>query len=415
MKKMQRGSAVLAALLLLNAAPALAQNFAAVDTLPWPSQGAFPAYPRDAGTPTDLWVQGGIRRDNNVLRTETNARSDTITRIGGGFRHDQRVFGRQRLVVDARGEYDAYDRFDSLNHFAYSVLGDWLWEIGNDLSGSVLLARERRQADISQTRSTVRDPVDLTRVGASGAYMVTPSMRLNAGAGIARAHRERARVAETDASSVSFGADYVSPLRNTLGVEYRRTWGDAPVPEFVAPIGTFVNNDFQERELHLVAAYALGAQLHTGGRLGRTERRYTELPGRDFSGLTYRAFIEWLPGSKTILRFDAYKAPQSVIDVAAGHLVVKGASFGPHWAASSKLVLSATFVRERRTFEGDPTRLFGEPLQDELVTLIRFGIGWEPQRHWQLSLALDRGERESNFVGRDYQFTAVMANVAWHY
>ena len=412
MKNVQRRSAALTFLLVLAAAPLTAGAFEAIDTIPWPSRGVFPAYPREDDRPTDFWVQGGVRRDDNALRLETGERSDIITRLGAGIRHETRVVGRQRVRLEARGDYYDYDRLNELDHFAYALAGDWLWEIGNNLSGTVLIGRERRQVDLAETLTERLDTTTLTRVGGTAAYLISPRFRVRGGLANTRAERSRVRETETRATSAVAGADYVSPLGNTLGFEYRATQGEAPFDEFVATVG-LVNNDYDERELSFVATYALGAQLRSGVRVGRTTRDYDELSARDFDGNTGRIFVDWLPGNKTILGFEAYREPRSVIDIAASHVLLKGFAFGPRWAATNKLVLSARFVRERREYEGDPLLATGGVLRNEVLSLVRFALGWEPQRRWQLSLALDRGERESNVAGRDYNFAAVMGNVAY--
>ena len=412
MKNIQRRSAALTFLLALAAAPLTAAAFEAIDTIPWPSRGVFPAYPREDDRPTDFWVQGGVRRDDNALRLETGERSDIITRLGAGIRHETRVVGRQRVRLEARGDYYDYDRLNELDHFAYALAGDWLWEIGNNLSGTVLIGRERRQVDLAETLTERLDTTTLTRIGGTAAYLISPRFRVRGGLASTRAERSRARETETRATSAVAGADYVSPLGNTLGIEYRATQGEAPFDEFVATLG-LVNNDYDEREVSLVATYALGPQLRSGVRVGRTSRDYDELSARDFDGNTGRIFVDWLPGNKTILGFEDYREPRSVIDIAASHVLLKGFAFGPRWAATNKLVLSARFVRERREYEGDPALTAGGVLRNEVLSLVRFALGWEPQRRWQLSLALDRGERESNAAGRDYDFAAVMGNVAY--
>lgn len=410
---MKKAQALLAASLL---APAVALAFETVDTLPWPSSGRFPAYARDEVRPTDLWVQGGIMHDDNLLRSESAAQADTVMRFGGGFRHLQRVIGRQRLVVEARADYYSFDEFTQLDHLAYAGLADWRWEVGNDLSGSIALGRERRLADLAETRTPVRSLVTATRLTATGAYRPGARTRLRGGLATARAERGGADDAETRANSASVGADYVSPLGNTVGIEARATEGDAPVAEDVLGIA-FVNNDYREREVALVAAYALGARLRADGRVGRTTRRYTEVPSRDFEGSTWRVGAEWLPGNKTSLALEFYKEPRSIIDVSAAHVLVKGVGFGPSWAATNKLVFSARLLREERSFEGDPELVLvpGTPLREETIDTLRFGIGWEPQRHWQAGFALDFGNRDSNFAGRDYKYTALTANLAWRY
>jgi hypothetical protein len=399
---MKRAQAVLAASLL---APAVALAFETVDTLPWPSSGRFPAYGSEAtGGPTDLWLQAGAMYDDNLLRLESGALDDTVMRFGAGFRTAQRIYGRQTLIVDARADYYMFDRFDDLDHLGYSAAGDWRWEIGNKLSGSIVLGRERRLADLGETQSAVRSIVTGTRLTASAAYLVTPSLRLRGAAGTGRSERSTRDDAETRAASASAGLEYVSGLGNTVGVEVRGADGDAPVDEEITGIA-LVNNDFEEREVALVATYALGPRLRADGRLGRTTREYSELPSRD-----------WLPGNKTSLALAFFKEPRSIIDIAASHVLVEGVSFGPSWAPTAKLVLSARLLREEREFAGDPRFAIGlEPLRDETIDALRLGIGWEPQRHWQVGVALDTGKRSSNFAGRDYDFTALSGNVAWRF
>lgn len=414
MKKVH-GLLALAVLVSLMA-PGAALAFLTVDTLPWPSRGGFPAYPADERRPTTLWAQGGIMRDDNLLRLESGGQGDTVSRVGAGFRTEHRIIGRQRVVVEGRGDYYKFDRFDELDHFAYALDGTWNWEVGNDVAGTVSFGRERRLIDVAELQTARRDMVTATRLGATGGVLVTPSFRVRGGVATAWGERNLRADVETRSAALTAGAEYVSPLRNTIGVEYRRGTGDAPVPELIAPTGTFVNNDFTEDEVALVIGYALGTQLRSEWRIGRTKRDYSELPGRDFKGTTYRARLAWLPGSKTILAFDAYREPRSILDVSAGHVLVTGFAFGPSWAATNKLVFALRLLRERREFEGDPSLvLVGGPERDEVIHATRFGVGWEFARHWEAGFSLDFGERESNFTGRDYKFTAGTANVAWRF
>jgi hypothetical protein len=410
---MKKAQAALAASLL---APAVALAFETVDTLPWPSAGRFPAYGSEAtGSPTDIWVQAGVMHDDNLLRLESGALDDTVMRFGGGFRTAQRIYGRQTLVVDARADYYMFDRFDDLDHLGYSAAADWRWELGNKLSGSIALGRERRLADLGETQSAVRSIVTGTRLTGTAAYLVTPSLRLRGGAGLSRSERSTRDDAETRAASALAAIEYVSGLGNTVGVEVRFADGDAPVDEEITGVA-LVNNDFEEREVALVASYALGARLRADGRIGRTTREYSDLPSRNFEGTTWRFGGEWLPGNKTSIALAFFKEPRSIIDIAASHVLVQGVTFGPSWAPTAKTVLSLRLLHEDREFQGDPRFASGlEPLRDETIDAVRFGIGWEPQRHWQVGVALDTGTRSSNFAGRDYDFTALSGNVAWRF
>jgi hypothetical protein len=415
MKNLQSHAARILFLTLGVVVSAPASAFEAIDTTPWPSRGTFPAYPGEPTGQTDVWFQAGILHDDNVLRTETGAQSDTIARYGGGIRHESRLVGRQRVRFEARGDYYDYRHFNELDNFAYGLAGDWLWEIGNNWSGSVFLGQSRRQVDMGETQAARLDTVTSTSFGATAGYLITPRFRLRGGVLGTHDERKQATETETRTATVTAAAEYVSPLANTVGLEYRLTNGNAPELEFVDPLGAFVSNDYTEHELALVSSYALGSQLRASIRLGYTRRDYDEVASRDFDGWTGRIGVDWFPGTKTVLGFLAYHEPRSIIEVSASHVLVSGVAFVPRWAVTNQVVLHARFARERRQFEGDPALTAGATLQDEYATLVRFGLGWEPQRRWMVGFAVEHGERESNVVGRDYQYNAVMANLGYQW
>src|SRR6185503_5234115 len=206
----------------------------------------------------------------------------------------------------------------------------------------------------------------------------------------------------------------ISTLGNSIGVEVRRTEGDAPVsPEL--GIGDFPDNRVEETEVAARLSYGLGTDLRIDGRVGHTDRKYSELPSRNFSGTTWRAAAEWRPGPKTMLLLETFNEPTAIIDADALHVIRKGWAFGPAWAPTLKLVFSARFTQERRIYEGDPTIALGAPLRDETLRVMRFGVGWEPQRNWHVGAAYDHGERESNILGRDFDFNAVVLNLRYSY
>jgi len=404
-----RHRALAGVLLVLAPVAAHSQAFEAVDGLPYPSLGTFPAYPRDEGRPGRFYAHAGVLRDDNVLR-RADPTSETITRLGFGTTYDARVYGRQVLRLEARGDYYDYDRFNALDHFAYGVLGEWRWELGNQLSGTLGYARRRFQIDLAESRGATEDLVTDNRLYGSAAYRITPDWRVRGALAATRADRPDSFVGDTRSSTGTAGVDYVTALGNTLGVEARNASGDAPVNELVDPAGQFRENEYDEKEIAAVATYNVGAQLRLGARLGHTERSYTLLPGFDFSGTTYRLDAAWRPGNKTLLGFEVYKVPRSVIEVDATHVVARGVAFAPSWAPTAKTVLSARIAREEREFPLDAAVVGLVPVREEVVHLLRLAGGWEATRRFHFGVAWETGERSSNVLGRDYDYNAVMLN-----
>jgi hypothetical protein len=402
---------LLAGSLLL--ASSVAQAFETVDTLIWPSDGRFPAYPPEAVHPYALFVEAGAMYDSNILRRDGTPEDENIFRFGVGGRADQLVAGRQRVRLEARGDQYVYDKFSDLGHFAYAGAATWLWELGNDFAGTLGYARAYRLAALAEVQRPIKRMVTTDDFVGTGAWRLGPHARLRGGVSYGRGKRETPGEEEVvlGTRSATVGADWVTNLGNAIGIEHRQSRGDAPVSTSIDPNATFGSNDYKERETSLVAAYISGVTLRFTGRVGRTTRTYTDLPN-NFTGTTYRGGVEWLPGYKTIIAFEAYKEPRAIIDIAASHVLTRGFAFGPSWAPTAHIVTSLRFVDENRRFiSADPSVAPVGTLLDEDVRLIRLGIGWEPQRLLQVGLGLDRGNRDSNTTGRNYNFTAAMANI----
>jgi len=404
------------ALSLLFAVPATAFAFDSVDLIPYTTTGAFPAYPGDAIRPLSGFAEIGIEQSSNPFRLSDSLSpsSDTILRYGGGARYAARVVGRQSVLLEARGDYYDYNKSDVLDHFAYNLLGEWQWELGNQLSGAVGAGREFRIADPAQVQRETREDVTIDRIYANGGWTFATNWRLRAGVDADKSARERptAPSIRADTQGARVGLDYVTPLANTFGIEARSSKGDAPVSDAFDPTGQFAGNDFREKEIAGVVSYGATSSVRVGGRLGHTERTFTEVSDRDFSGTTWRVLVEWLPGNKTILGFETYKVPQSVIDIDAAYVVTRGTAFTLSWAPLAKLVFSGRIFEEQRESVGTPESVaLGTPTRDDTVHGVRVGVGWEPVRFAELGLGVETGKRTSTEALRDYDYTTISANL----
>lgn len=403
---------VAGATLLVAFLPA-AHAFQAVDTLTPSSSGRFAAYAMEPIPLSEFWVQGGAMLDSNILRRSVRPPTETVLRGGLGGRKDTYVYGRQMLHLEGRVDGYLYNRFSELDNVGYGGTAEWHYELGNDLSGVLGVSHRRYQRDLAQIQSPVRDMVTQTTYVANGAYRLGSSLRLRAGAEMINYHTSIISQNNLETVAGLLGADYVTALGNTFGVEYRQAHGDAPVNELIDPTGQFVDNSFNERTVSLTAGY-VNPFFRLGGRIGRTKRTYSELPGRDFEGTTWRATADWLVTTKTALGFETYRQPQSLIELAASHVVVRGVAFGPGWAPTAKLNFSARVMRERQEFSGDPGVALGvTPLRLEVVRNLRLGAYWEYNRQIHWTFAIDRGTRESNVLGRDFTYNALIANVRY--
>lgn len=398
----------------LALAPAAAFAFETVDRLPFPSAGAFPAWPPEGARPWHIWAYGGVMHDTNALRRSTTEESDTVARVGAGGRATGRIVGRQRYLVEGFGEYYDFDRFSQIDHFGYWALGHYLFEVGNDVNGAAGYERRRRHAELGEFRSEERAMVTSERVFVDGGYRFHPDWRIFGLVEHNSAERGGAESADAETNRVRATLTYSTPLGNAFGLEVRRTRGEGGF--FDPTIGVRFADDYDETDVGVLVVYALGAQLRVRARVGRTEREYDELRERDFSGTSYRGGIEWLPTTKLRFALDVVRAPESTLDADASHVFRRGETFSIAYAATYKLVFTARFANERRQYQGTAdTLVSGLPVPDDTVRTWSFGAGWEPLRHWQLGAGVEFGERSSNILGRDYDYTQYMLNARWEF
>ena len=416
-----------AVLVLLAPAAAFAQHFEAVDNIPWPTLGRFPAYLPEPPRPTEVWVRAGALRDTNIFRFSDgvnrrnvlgkNDPTDEVLRVGAGIRHELLFTGRQRLRFEAQGDQYSYHRNSLLNHVNYGLRGEWLWELTNDLSGALGYERRQRLADLAQLQRPVKDMITEDHAFVNGAYRLGPSMRLRGALDRTKASRSESVFASRDSHALTVlgGLDYVTTLGNSFGVEVRQTDANYPTQEAIGST-VLVDNEFTEREVAAVTTLVAGPSITGTARLGHTNRKHKQFPERNFSGTTWRGTLLWTPLQKTGFEVALYHEPRSIIDIAATSVVVNGASFGPRWAPTEKLVFYALVVRERQQFQGSAAQIvLGTPQQDEVLRTTRFGAGWEPRRFIELSAGIEHGTRVSNVFLRDYTYTAVMANAQFRF
>ena len=148
-------------------------------------------------------------------------------------------------------------------------------------------------ADLAETRADEKDMITADRFDLTGAYRFHPDWRLTGGVGTTRTAHDGRDLATRHAFGARGGIEYVSPLGNAVGLEARYAEGEAPVDS--PSVGSFPDNEYEENEVALTLAYVLTAQFRVRGRLGQTERTYSDLAASNFSGSTGRGAIEGRP------------------------------------------------------------------------------------------------------------------------
>ena len=430
----------IAALLCL---PAVASGLETTEDLLWPGDGRFTGYPRETDPrPVQVSISGGLYHDDNVFRLSDGAvvpvgssRSDTIYRVGLGLRADLPI-SRQHLLLDAGLDSYTYDRNSQLDNVAYRAGAAWRWQAGSQLSGDVGFRRRRYISDLGEIQASIKDEVTEDRLYGNAAFLLTPRWRVRGGADWFKWDHDAAARNTLDlrVSSTTVGLDYITPASNSIGGQFKYSHGDYPNPQVFA--GTSVSNDFDEYETSAVLHWVLTGKSVFNARLGYTKREHDQVPARDFGGGTGRLSLDWAPGGKTLINASVWREIHSVEErgtlveaggaleqAAASYVVSTGASIGPTWAPTVKLVFQGKLVHEKRKYQGDPGLTFGVAAvagtpgahREDTFDGVRLSAGYTPIRALRLSLSAEHGKRDSNAVLRDYDYNLISANARFQF
>jgi len=403
--------------------PSVSSAFQAVDEMLWPERGIFPAYPAEEadGKTVRFSVFSGLLHDSNPFRLSdstnpattigSSSKSDTIFRYGAGVDADLPI-SRQKVQLNARVERRDFDRFDVLDHTAYRLGAGWKWVAAPEWSGDLGYQRDHRLSSLADIQAPIRDMITSDYVYGSAGYRLDARWRVRGALDFwHHNHSEPTRATlDNRTGSGTIGFDYMTPAENSVGGQFKYTRGNFPNQQPVGPVVT-VDNQFKEYETSLVAHWVVTGKSTFDARVGYTSREHEQVPQRDFGGWTGRLAYDWFVAAKTLLNFAVWREVHSYEDVQASYVVSRGASFGPAWAPTDKIVLQARLLYDKRNYQGDPGFVVtGAPEREDTFKGIRLSAGWTPRRFIELVGSVERGDRDSNVVGKDYDYTSWMAN-----
>ena len=403
-----------------------AQEWYAEDWYTWPEQGRFAAYPAEPRTdPIRFDAFAGAVRDSNLFRLANNDpalallgtddTSDVIRRIGADF-NAELTLSQQKLLLDAMVARNDFQTFDELNNTEYRGSLDWQWKIGGAWSGTLGGGRERGLATFSELQAPIKDLITEDHAHATAAFQLLPSWRLRGGARYDKYdHSNDLRtVLNNDAQTGVVGIDYVSPAQTFVGLQFQAAQGNYPNRQVVST--SLVDNDYKEYETSLVFGWPFSGRTRFDARAGYTQRRYDDVPQRDFDGPTGRATFTYSLTPKTLLDLTAYHEVSSVEELDASYVVAKGGTLSFAWAPSVKAVLQLALKYEDRDLEGNPGFVLGlGPQRQDITRGVRIGAGFRPWNYLEIALGYETGKRTSNVDLAEYDYSAAMANFTFRF
>ncbi len=380
---------------------------------------ALPAAPATGQVSDRLsaFVEERVAHDDNVFRLSKDAnasavigspsRADTLFITSAGLNLDLPV-SRQRLLGSLTLSHTHYDRFSNLDYDGHDLRTAWQWQVGDSARGELGYSDSSALASFAYLAGTAPDRLGLRQAYANGAWMLNPYWRLKAGVTrLEQSNSDPARqVNDAEINGADASASFVSRAGNSIGFGVRAEEGRFPR---LQPVGaTLVDNAYQQAGAGLFAEWSSGGATRLSARAEQVDRRYEQLPQRDFAGLVGRAELAWQPPGKLGLSLVAQRDISPYEYVRSSLVLVEGVALRPVLRVTERLELSASLDYARREYHGDPAQALG--LAAGRVDQVRGAsalLAWRPARRLIVQLSALHEQRRANIPLGDYVVNVV--------
>lgn len=352
--------------------------------------------------------------DDNVFRVPKSADpvSDSYSTTSLGLNLDVPV-SRQRFQGGYTWNATRFNRLTDLDFDGHDAKATWLWQIGNDLSGQLGYTENFALAPFAYTQSTTPDPLKSRVAFLNGAYLVTPSWRVQAGAGLFEQMNGDPVFAFNDLkiSSGDVSVSYVTPANTSIGLSNRVEQGRYPNRDFDrdSAAGSPLDDSYRQYSRGIVADWTVSGVSHVAARASRVSRRYPNTPQSDFDGNTAVAEYDWKLTGKLSVTGVIRRDISPFQDIQSSFVLVKGVTVRPTLNLTEKIDVSGILDWGIWYYLGDPGLVTGGTQgRVDHVGLAAATLSYKPAQRIALQISAQRESRSSNIPNADY-----LANVAY--
>lgn len=353
-----------------------------------------------------------------VLRTSNTAES--YLTLGAGMDANLKM---SRQAIRAHVElnqtrFNTYGQLDNDGHDAYLK---WAWKIGSRATGDISVADTLRQASYANVKQPVKNQIRTRRGGLNGAIQLTHPWQVQFGMESVRTSNDAAAQLPQDATvdALNAGLQYRSDKGSTVALVSRRSEGRYPNQQLIGLVR--VDNDYRQWDNGVAAVWKLSEKTSMSGKLNFTQRGYTDVPQRDFSGLTGLLSLGWNATGKTTLNASTYRDIDAIEDTAienttASYALNQGVAVSADWKPTAKLTFSTRLSHDHIEYTGDPGFVLStQAIREDRLTMAQVGLQYTVLRNTQVGLILRRGVRHSNETLESYRYGSALINLSSHF
>lgn len=342
---------------------------------------------------------------NPVTTIGSSRKSDIYSTTSLGFALDVPI-SRQRVQAGYTRNFNRYDRFSFLDNTGHDGRAVWLWQVGNQLSGELGYTETKALTSFADLAAKIPNMITVQQAFFNGAYLLTPSWRLQAGVGRREQSNELAvfKVSDLDVDTAEFTVSYISRARNQIGLNLKVEDGSYP-NRTLGEILVF-DTEYRQETVQAVVDWTITGRSHVNARAGRVSRSHPRVPQRDFDGATFVVAYDWKPTGRLTLSAIAQRAISVFEEVNTSYVLVKGITLRPTLELTGRTSLQGELDYAVRDYLGELVPA-GQPLRSDRVKAAGLTLSYRPHRVVQVLAGVRHESRSSNTPFRDYDTTIV--------
>ena len=367
------------------------------------------------------YVRADYGYDSNLFRLEnddqarallgTTDKSETYHTLAAGMNVDWRL---SRQVVKAKMEANQtrYDTYKQLDYSGHAGLLQWDWLTGKYAKGDVGASETKTQANFSDIQSPTKNLLTTRQAYAHSGIKLALPWQWNLGfvRTTTSNSADSQKTLNYNENKYSTGLQYVTDKGMAIEASSQYSEGKYPNRQIVGAAP--VDNGYRQYDNGLSTVWAPSFKTTLKAQINYTQRRYADVPQRNFSGVTGKATTDWAVTEKTNLNLSIYRDIGVVENNTASYTLNRGAELNAHWRPTMKLAFHARALRERQSYEGDPGFILtSAPTREDNITDYQLETRYQVLRKTKLGLVLEHGVRHSNQALAGYHFSSAMLNV----
>ena len=346
------------------------------------------------------------------------ARSDYLSRISLALEQEWQ-WSRQTVLIDVKGNHDAYQNNDHLDNTSGEASAEWQWEAGGHWAGEFGGDYRRSLANFANTRFLGRDVVETLGASWKLAFSLGPQWSLRAAGRHADTEHSAVerRLDNSGTDSASLGLQFTTSSENEFALSYRATRADFDQAGSLS--GQVFDRDFEERSGNFRTHYAFSEKTTLDGNVGYLEREYsganTIADARgSFSGVVWDVAFQWDPSVKVRVELNGWRKLRAYLDAESDYFIAEGASIASSWHPTDRFAVSLEAGLENQDYLGNGVVVSPDPRNDRvLVQELTFSYRMLRKLHFDLKGRIE--DRDSDRTPLQYDSQVVGIGVRWVY